>query len=201
MSVKQSCKYSELHRRAEAIFAEREACLPEHIELMSASETRQLIHELLVSQVELEMCNHELRRAQVEVEAELARYIELYDHAPVGYITISEHGKILNANVTAATLLGTARDTLINKSISDYICTKDRKSFSLNCEKLLETCHNQVWKLRMLRQNNTSLPVRIEANMVQSEGCWLVYRFVFSVINKSELQEKTMGVSKQQLYM
>ena len=56
-----------------------------------------LIHELQVHQIEMEMQNEELRRAQAELDAERARYFNIYDPAPVGYCTLSEKGLIHEA--------------------------------------------------------------------------------------------------------
>ncbi len=66
----------------------------------------QMIHELRVHQIELGMQNDELRTAQAEIEASQARYFDLYDLAPVGYVSVSEERLILEANLTAVTLLG-----------------------------------------------------------------------------------------------
>ena len=72
-------------------------------------------------QVELEMQNEELRRAQLELDATRARYFDLYDLAPVGYCTLSEQGLILEANLTAASRLGVARDALAQQRLTSFI--------------------------------------------------------------------------------
>ena len=67
------------------------------------------------------MQNEELRRTQEELEASRARYFDLYDLAPVGYFTLSEQGLILEANLTAARLLGVARGALVKQPLSRFI--------------------------------------------------------------------------------
>nr|MDA8121488.1 PAS domain-containing protein [Deltaproteobacteria bacterium] len=98
--------------------------------LSSTGDYEKLLHELAVHQIELEMVNEELRRAAEENEAGLARYADLYDFAPVGYLTLDRHGKILSANLTAAGMLGKERSWLINKSINDFISDRDVIAFT-----------------------------------------------------------------------
>jgi PAS domain-containing protein len=93
----------------------------EDLETLSPKEVGRLGHELRVHQIELEMQNEELRRAQEVLEASRARYFDLYDLAPVGYVTVSEPGMILEANITAATLLGSLRGALVRQPHSSLI--------------------------------------------------------------------------------
>ena len=88
-------------------------------------EEKRLIHELQVHQVELEMQNEEMRGAQAELEDSRGRYKELYDFAPVGYVTLDQFGLIVESNLTAATLLSVTRAALIGKYLQSFM---DRES-------------------------------------------------------------------------
>ncbi len=71
-----------------------------------------LLHELQVYQEELTVHNEELIRARAALEESRDRFIELYDFAPNGYLTLDANGIILRINLTGAALLGRRRDVL-----------------------------------------------------------------------------------------
>ena len=130
---------------------------------LSPEAARQLLHELRVHEIELEMQNEELRRAQAELEASRARYFDLYDLAPVGYFTLSEQGLIMEANLTAATLLGVARGALLGKPLSPFIVSEDQNIAVRHRNQLLTTSAPQVCELRMLRHDGAFFWARLEA--------------------------------------
>ena len=82
-------KAQELRRQAEHIFQQKTENEPQELEYMLTEETKQVLHELKVHQIELEMQNEEMRQAQVNLDATRARYFDLYNLAPVGYCTIN----------------------------------------------------------------------------------------------------------------
>jgi PAS domain S-box-containing protein len=141
---------AELRRQAERIVDERAKGEPDPIDTRSPEETRSTLHELQVHQVELEMQNDELRRVQAELDASRERYFELYDHAPVGYITLNEWGAITEANLGAEQALGVERGALREQPIERFIFTEDQDSYYFVRKSLADTGCAQACELRMV---------------------------------------------------
>jgi diguanylate cyclase (GGDEF)-like protein/PAS domain S-box-containing protein len=85
----------------------------------------EIIHELEVHQIELEMQNSELKDTLLALEEAKDRYMRLYNFAPVGYISINKSGVVMEANLTAAGMLGVEPKDLIGHGFSLYIFKKD----------------------------------------------------------------------------
>jgi PAS domain S-box-containing protein len=158
---------SALRRQAEAA-ARENATPPENSEALSPEETRQILHDLRVHQIELEMQNEDLRRTQLELSAAQARYFDLYDLAPVGYCTVSESGLILEANLTAATLLGVTRSALIKQPLTRFILKEDQDLYYLHRKQLFKTGKPLACELRMVKRDGVSFWARLEATAAQA---------------------------------
>jgi PAS domain S-box-containing protein len=130
---------------------------------MSPEKIAGLIHELQVHQIELEMQNDELRRVQVELEKTRDKYSHLYDFAPVGYLTISDKGIILEANLSCANMLGIERQSLIGMPFSHFIFKDDQDIFYLNRMKLIETKSKQIFELRIMKKEGTQFYSQLES--------------------------------------
>lgn len=144
-----------LRQQAEKLALKNKSRLLSSLEPPSPEKTRQLLHELRVHQIELEMQNEELRRTQQELEATRARYFNLYDVAPVGYCTLNDSGKIVEANYTAAALLGVDRGTLTMQPMTRLIFKEDQDTYYLLRKKLLKVGDVQTCELRLLRNRST----------------------------------------------
>jgi PAS domain S-box-containing protein len=86
-----------------------------------SSVASRLAHELHVHQAELESQNEELRRTQSALAAARDRYLDLYEYAPVGYLTLDEEGKVQESNLTAAVMLGRERGSLKGRPFARHL--------------------------------------------------------------------------------
>lgn len=151
----------------EALAKDEEAQTPKRLESLSPEESRLMLHELHVHQIELEMQNDELRKAQVDLTAAQARYFDLYDLAPVGYCTLSKGGQILQANLTAASLLGVARGALVKQLLTRFILKEDQDIYYLRRKEFFESTEPQSCELRMVKEDGTQFWAHLAAKASQ----------------------------------
>jgi PAS domain S-box-containing protein len=193
-----------LRRRAEEMFRAYEATIQE---TLSPGETKHLLHELRVHQIELEMQNEELRRTKHELRESWARYFDLYDLAPVGYLTLNEQGVIQEANLAAATMLGMERSSLVNQPISRSILKEDQDIYYLHRRQLVKTGKPQACDLRLVKMGGTAFWVHLAASAVhdpstnsrQDADIAPVLRIVLSDITEPKRAEEALFETNRQL--
>ena len=128
-----------------------------------------LLHELQVHQAELEMQNQKLREAQQMLEETRDRYARLYDFSPVGYLTMDESGRVLEINLTGASMLGMERANIVGKSFATRFSNGDVHAFFHHLRQVFKASANVVTELRILNQNGEPSYVRLESSAVLSQ--------------------------------
>ena len=137
----------DLRRRAEERLAELTAPSP------MPGDAADVVHELRVHQVELELQNEELRRTGLELDAERAKYFDLFDLAPVGYLTLTDKNIIGDANLTATRLLGAERRQLVGRPLSNFVLAADQETYYRHHTLLARTGEPQTCELRLRRRD------------------------------------------------
>ena len=187
-------KFYELRRQAEDFLLQGGKRFPKNL----YRDIPKLIHELEVHQIELELQNQELRRSQAELEVSRNKYFELYDLAPVGYLSISETGLILGANLTAAQLFGLERQAIRDKPFTRFIIPEDQDAYYQHRLRLFETGERQACEIRMLRQDGSNFWGRLEATVAPgAESGKPVFRTTISDITEGKRLEAALLESEQ----
>ena len=159
---------------------------------------KHLLHELQSHQIELEMQNRELREVQERLEEARDRYADLYDFAPMGYLTLEETGRILEINLTGAALLGDERANLIGKPFSARLARNDGQLFFLYLNRVFHSAgtSNIVTEAK-IRRGEAEHNVRLEsAPMTGTTGQGRTCRMVMTDISE---QKRTTGALQQTL--
>ncbi|QCB45423.1 PAS domain-containing sensor histidine kinase [Hydrogenophaga sp. PAMC20947] len=92
----------------------------------AARPAEDLLHELQVHQIELEMQNEALRQSQVALAESRDRYVDLYEFAPVGYLSLGAEGLIEEINLTGALQLGRERKKLLQTRFAALVVPEDQ---------------------------------------------------------------------------
>ncbi|MEI6246257.1 MAG: ATP-binding protein [Acidobacteriota bacterium] len=127
-----------------------------------------VLHELRVHQIQLEMQNEEMRKAQAELGALHDRYFDLYDLAPVGYCTINADGRIQQANLTLATMLGVGRSVLVGQQMSRLLFPGDQETFYRMRKALIATGSAQSCELRIVNLAGVPSWMHLQATVEQN---------------------------------
>ncbi len=151
MSLYPQSSKEELRKQAEERLKTMRSTIEHH---SSETDILKVVYELQVYQIELEMQNEELKAAMEKAELAEKKYIELYESAPSGYLTLSKEGDILELNRSAAIMLGKEPSKLIDNRFALFISEETRGVFvhflelvlknhqKENCEVILKTPGN-----------------------------------------------------------
>ncbi|MEN6333299.1 MAG: PAS domain S-box protein, partial [Phycisphaerales bacterium] len=138
---------------------------------MSEADIATLVHELQVHQIELEMQNDELRRTQVELEQSRAKYADLFDLAPVGYVILDRDGIVLETNLTAATLLNQERGRLLRKPFGLHVAPASKDVFRHHYAAVFKTQQTQEGQIEIRRgDDKPPLIARLRSRPVMDDA-------------------------------
>ena len=163
---------------------------------------KQVEENLRLHQVELEMQAEELRQAHVALEKSRDKYLDLYEFAPVGYLTLTDKGIITSVNLTGATLLGVVRSALIRAPLSKYIAENDSGQWYQYFRNVIKQDTQQTCTLTFTRGDGTPFPALLESvRLTGGEGAATVRMIISDNTEQkraeSEIQQLLANVSQE----
>ncbi len=187
-------KFTNLRKRAQVLLTEPKGSLPS----MAPEDIKRLVHELDTYQVELELQNEDLRLAQEELSTSRKKFSDLYEFAPVGYLTISDKGLIIEANLKAADMLGLDRGRLINQALSSFITAQDQNIYYHHRKQLIRTSQTQMSELKMQQKDGKMFDVSLQSIVSSNvDGFLGQFRTVLTDISEQKQLENSLQESKE----
>lgn len=159
--------------------------------------TAEVLQKLKALQLELERRNQALRANQQALEDARHRYIDFYDFAPAGYLTVADTGRIAAINLTGARLLGMKREAILQKSFGSFVSPRDRDAWArmqanlLNCDEKLDS------EVELLRADASSLFVRLDCQRLIKHGAPPVLRIALTDVSRRKQAEAALHASEE----
>ena len=188
-----------LRQRAEAMPRKSDAHSPEYIESMTREETHRMLDELHLHQIELEMQNQALTAAQITLEASRDRFVDLYDYAPVGYLTLTDGGLIADINLTGAALLGVERGKVLKQPFARFVSPDDADRWHLHLVKVMKQDGRLNCDLALHPLEGMPAFVRLDSSRFIKDGQALTVRVTLTDITELKQAEKMLTASVAEL--
>lgn len=152
----------------------------------------ELLHELRVHQIELEMQNEALRQAQITMEESRDHYIDFYDFAPVGYLTLTDQGMISEINLTGAALLGVERSKLLQQRLARFITPEDNDRWHRHLLGVLKRDDKLTCELNFKRGDGSGFNAQLDCIRVLRESKAPAVRIVLTDITARKQMDEVV---------
>jgi two-component system, sensor histidine kinase PdtaS len=159
-------------------------------EELFCNDAKALLHELRVHQAELEMQNEELKSAQRELEKSRAKYVDLYDFAPVGYFSFNEEGIITEANLCGAEMLGADRQYLAGKPFAIFVAPESKDIFYLHLRRVFEGLRISASELKLIAKNGHTFHALMEIATGDERKGWLCRVAIADISRRMQAEEQ-----------
>lgn len=156
--------------------------------------------ELGTHQFELETQNQELRQSQMLIEEPRDRYSDLYDFAPVGYLTLDRQGHVLEINLTGAAMLGADRAEIIGKPLIFWLQRESHDIFQQHLSRVCGSNQRVVNDVLLQQKEGPQRHISMVSSGISSgTNAWQACRTALVDITPLKEKEAELTESRQQL--
>lgn len=159
---------------------------------LTQDEIRTLAEELDVHRVELEIQNQVLAEAQLAAEKSQEHYRQLYESAPIGYLTLDPEGVIVTANLYACERLGVPRTRILGRKFSSFVAEDRQDAWHFGRRALTGSGRRQSVELELVRADGAA----ITAQLVGPGRCESDGRTNLALLDVTELRSTERALRK-----
>lgn len=189
---------SSLRKKAEEILKNEK--ILENIDNLTNEEIKKIIYEYKVHQIELELQARELKESNYQLTLLKDKYIDLYETAPIGYVTIDTNGMIRQVNTTFSEMLYRDKGYILKRSLADFLSQESKEIFYSLLLKANRENKFPDTELVFLKANNTKMYTRIKSNQkAYIEEYGYSYRLAILDITTQKQYELELMLAKDEL--
>lgn len=156
-------------------------------------ELARLKHDLQARELDLEIQCQAMQDTLGELEESRSRYADLYDYAPVGYLTFDAKGCITEINLTGATVLGMERTRLIGMPMSVFIDKGSCQLFFTHLRSCRLTGKKVTTEVKLAPKNAAPIHAQIiSMPLPGAKGYGSQYRSIIADITERRHMEQEM---------
>ncbi len=154
---------------------------------VSGEEAQEIIHELQVYQTELEMQNESLQKTRSSLDESMRRYFDLFNLAPIGYVTISEDMVIKEANLTFSQMVDSNVKYVLKKKLSSFVTDESQDELYLHVRRMLENRGKQSGEIKL--KGTSESEVSIVSITVEEGGEITIRSALFDITERKKAEE------------
>ncbi|TAN66771.1 MAG: PAS domain S-box protein [Methylobacter sp.] len=149
-------------------------------------------------QAELEVQYSELQRSQNALQETSDRYMDLFDFAPIGYLTLTEKGQITEINLTGAALLGVDKKAAMLRSIGSFLHPKECDRWYLHNQLTLSHSDKQSAEFLVQRDDGTVFHAFMDCQRRDTSTSPVIRISFADITERKSLEQKLRQAQKME---
>src|SRR5882762_3382405 len=132
------------------------------------------------------------RQPKTELEQAIQRYIDLFDFAPIGYVTFDRVGRIEEINFAAIRLLRRSRRQLIGTTFAICVAKEDTQLFLNHLRDCRSSENSVITELNLKRREDEKIPVLLSSTTLalMKDGASLYQTAIVDLTERKRFEEK-----------
>jgi len=161
----------------------------------SSEELQRLVYELEVHRLDLEMQNKELLQVRHQLQHYRDRYVDLYDFAPLGYVTLDEDSYVQEINLTGAAMLEADRATVTGHPLTSYLADPDRAAFLEHLKKCVREDGEVISEAKLQTKSGREVAVQLRSVPVggPDSECTLCKTAITDITKRKQAEDSLNG--------